>query len=72
MCFFKFFKRHRDEALFLTHTPGGFPVGSVQDGRRITRHVQVAPTLLVSGGMAPCWRVYGIKDKRTTLTEDDQ
>lgn len=53
--------RHADQPLFLTHTPCGFPAGSVADGHLVTRVELVAPTALSAGGVAPCWQVYGIK-----------
>ena len=53
--------KHADQPLFLTHTPDGFPVGSVRDGYRITRLERVGPTALAAGGVAPCWQVHGIK-----------
>lgn len=53
--------KHADKPLFLTHTPDGFPVGSVRDGYRITRLERVGPTALAAGGVASCWQVHGIK-----------
>ena len=54
-------RRHSDKSLFLTHTPHAFQVGSIRDGYRITSLERVAPTALVTGGVAPCWQVYGVK-----------
>ena len=54
-------RRHSDKSLFLTHTPHDFQVGSIRDGYRITSLERVAPTALVTGVVAPCWQVYGVK-----------
>lgn len=60
--------RGADQPLFLTHTPGSFPVGSVYDGYRITILGRVRPTALGVSGVAPCWQVYGIKMPNAELT----
>ena len=59
--------KHADQPLFLTHTPDGFPVGSVRNGYRITRLERVGPTALAAGGVAPCWQVHGIKTPNAEL-----
>lgn len=51
--------KHADAPLFLTHTPDGFPPGTLYNGKVITRLVQVAPTTLMDDTLAPCWEVYG-------------
>lgn len=51
--------KHADTLLFLTHTPHAYKPGQMHDGNIITRLVQVSPTGLVNGGLAPCWGVYG-------------
>ena len=54
-------EKHADKPLFYTHTPGGFLVGSVRDGHRITRIRRAGYTALAYGGVAPCWQVRGVK-----------
>ena len=52
--------RHAAMKMFLTHTPDGFPVGRVVNGYRVTSLERLVPTELITGGVAPCWQVYGI------------
>jgi len=52
--------KRADVLLFLTHTPNAYHPGTVHGENVITRLVQVAPTSLINGGLAPCWGVYGI------------
>jgi hypothetical protein len=67
-----------DVPIFFTHSPDGFDVGKIRDGRthkgtpngkyRIIRIERVADTALVDGGRAPCYQVYGkrVGDSKAT------
>jgi hypothetical protein len=58
-CWREYKARKADQLMFLTHTPQAYQPGKVHNGNVVTRLVQVAPTALVDGGLAPCWKVYG-------------
>lgn len=62
-------RRRREELLFLTSTPD-WPLissrrGDVFDKRVfiVTRREPTTPTALITGGVDPCWRVYGVDER---------
>lgn len=44
----------------MTHTPHAFNLWQAIDGRRITRIERIGGTTLFKGGVAACWRVFGV------------